>query len=105
MRMSAALSRHPSESADAAAQVCIRVEDRGPGIPPAELPLLFQQFGRLQRDLAGKVRGSGLGLYISRQLVEAMHGQIWVEGSAKPGEAISFCFTLPSSPPPPPSHR
>jgi len=95
--ISAALSRHPSESADAAAQVCIRVEDRGPGIPPAELPLLFQQFGRLQRDLAGKVRGSGLGLYISRQLVEAMHGRIWVESSGKPGEGSCFCFTLPSA--------
>jgi signal transduction histidine kinase len=95
--ISAALSRHPSESAAAAAQVCIRVEDRGPGIPPAELPLLFQQFGRLPRDLAGKVRGSGLGLYISRQLVEAMHGQLWVESSGKPGEGSCFCFTLPSA--------
>jgi signal transduction histidine kinase len=95
--ISAALSRHPSESADATAQVCMRVEDRGPGILPAELPLLFQQFGRLQRDLAGTVRGSGLGLYISRQLVEAMHGQIWVESSGKPGEGSCFCFTLPSA--------
>ena len=95
--ISAALSRHPSGSAAAAAHVCIRVQDAGPGIPPAEFPLLFQQFGRLQRDLAGKVRGSGLGLYISRQLVEAMHGQIWVESSGKPGEGSCFCFTLPSA--------
>jgi len=43
------------------------------------------------------VRGSGLGLYISRQLVEAMHGQIWVESSGKPGEGSCFCFTLPSA--------
>jgi len=95
--ISAALSRHLSGSAAAAAHVCIRVQDRGPGISPAELPLLFQQFGRLPRDLAGKVRGSGLGLYISRQLVEAMHGQIWVESSGKPGEGSCFCFTLPSA--------
>ncbi len=95
--ISAALSRHLSGSAAAAAHVCIRVQDAGPGIPPAEFPLLFQQFGRLQRDLAGKVRGSGLGLYISRQLVEAMHGQIWVESSGKPGEGSCFCFTLPST--------
>jgi signal transduction histidine kinase len=95
--ISAALSRHPSGSADAAAHVCIRVQDAGPGIPPAELPLLFQQFVRLRRDLAGTVRGSGLGLYISRQLVVAMHGQIWVESSGKPGEGSCFCFTLPSA--------
>jgi signal transduction histidine kinase len=93
--ISAALSRHLSGSA--AAHVCIRVQDAGTGIPPAEFPLLFQQFGRLQRDLAGKVRGSGLGLYISKQLVEAMHGQIWVESSGTPGEGSCFCFTLPSA--------
>jgi signal transduction histidine kinase len=95
--ISAALSGVPSESADAASQVCIRVQDAGPGIPPAELPLLFQQFVRLRRDLTGTVRGSGLGLYISRQLVEAMQGQIWAESSGKPGEGSCFCFTLPSA--------
>jgi signal transduction histidine kinase len=95
--ISAALSRLPSESADGAAQVCIRVQDVGPGIPPAELPLLFQQFVRLRRDLTGTVRGSGLGLYISRQLIEAMQGQIWAESSGKPGEGSCFCFTLPSA--------
>src|SRR5260221_9727563 len=62
--ISAALSRHLSGSA--AAHVCIRVQDAGPGIPPAEFPLLFQQFVRLHRDLAGKVPGSGLGHYIRR---------------------------------------
>jgi signal transduction histidine kinase len=95
--INAALSGHPSGSADTAAHVCIRVQDAGPGIPPAEMPLLFQKFVRLQRDLAGTVRGSGLGLYISRQLVEAMHGRIWVESSGKPGEGSCFCFTLPSA--------
>jgi signal transduction histidine kinase len=91
----AALSRHPSASADE--HVCICVQDAGPGIPPDEVPLLFQKFVRLKRDLAGTVRGSGLGLYISRQLVEAMHGQMWVESSGKLGEGSSFYFTLPSA--------
>jgi signal transduction histidine kinase len=89
------LSGHPSVSADE--HVCICVQDAGPGIPPDEVPLLFQKFVRLKRDLAGTVRGSGLGLYISRQLVEAMHGQMWVESSGKPGEGSYFYFTLPSA--------
>ena len=76
-------------------QVCICVQDAGPGIPPSELPLLFQKFVRLKRDLSGTVRGTGLGLYISKRLIEAMHGQIWAESSGEPGEGSCFCFTLP----------
>jgi len=83
--------------ADEHSQVCIRVQDAGPGIPPAELPLLFQKFVRLKRELSGPVRGTGLGLYISKQLIEAMHGRIWVESSGEPGEGSCFCFTLPSA--------
>jgi signal transduction histidine kinase len=81
-------------------QVCITVQDVGPGIPPAEQPLLFQKFVRLRRDLAGTIPGSGLGLYLCKRLVEAMGGQIWVESSGKAGEGSCFCFTLPISPPP-----
>lgn len=81
-------------------QVCITVQDAGPGIPPAEQPLLFQKFVRLRRDLAGTIPGSGLGLYLCKRLVEAMGGQIWVESSGKAGEGSCFCFTLPVSPPP-----
>ncbi len=77
-----------------ASHVCVSVKDAGPGIPPTELPLLFQKFVRLKRDLTGNVRGTGLGLYISRQLVEAMHGHIWAESSGQPGEGTRFCFTL-----------
>lgn len=80
-------------------QVCITVQDVGPGIPLVEQPLLFQKFVRLQRDVAGTIGGSGLGLYLCKQLVEAMGGQIWVESSGKAGEGSCFCFTLPASPP------
>ncbi len=75
----------------------VGVKDAGPGIPPAELPLLFQKFVRLKRDLGGSIRGTGLGLYISKQLVEAMHGNIWAESSGKAGEGTCFYFTLPTS--------
>lgn len=85
---------HPSP------QICISVKDSGPGIPPEEIPRLFAQFVRLRRDVTGKVRGTGLGLYVSKQLIEAMSGTIWVESSGVPGEGSRFCFTLPCVPRP-----
>jgi signal transduction histidine kinase len=76
--------------------VCLCVRDFGPGIPPAEIPLLFGKFVRLQQDMGGQVRGTGLGLYISKHLVEAMGGSIWVESSGIAGQGSSFYFTLPA---------
>jgi len=78
--------------------VCLWVQDAGPGIPAEELPLLFEKFVRLKRDLAGTTRGTGLGLYICKQFVEAMGGRIWAESSGRPGEGSRFCVTLPPSP-------
>lgn len=75
--------------------IVISVKDAGSGIPPEELPLLFGRFVRLQRDISGSVRGSGLGLYLSKQLVEKMGGSIWVESSGIAGEGSCFCFILP----------
>jgi signal transduction histidine kinase len=71
------------------------VKDSGPGITSADIPLLFEKFVRLKRDLSSSIRGSGLGLYISKQLVEAMGGRIWVESSGIVGEGSRFYFTLP----------
>ncbi len=88
---------NPDRRADGCMQVCICVQDSGPGIPPEEIPLLFEKFVRLKRDLAGPVRGTGLGLYISKQFVEAMGGRIWVESSGIAGEGSRFYFTLPAS--------
>jgi signal transduction histidine kinase len=85
-----------AQPSDPASQVCIRVKDAGPGIPPDELSSLFGQFVRLKRDISGQVRGSGLGLYISKQMVEAMGGRIWVESAGIPGQGSCFCFTFPA---------
>jgi signal transduction histidine kinase len=71
--------------------------DTGLGIPPDEQPLLFERFIRLQRDLSGPIRGTGLGLYISRQLIESMGGQICVESSGIPGEGSCFYVLLPAA--------
>jgi signal transduction histidine kinase len=80
------------EVAATATDVVFSVKDKGPGIPPELIGLLFRQFSRLpgaERDGSG---GSGLGLYISRQIVEAHGGRIWVE--SKVGEGSSFSFSL-----------
>lgn len=87
------LADQPASSVPA---VCIRIQDAGPGIPKDDLPLLFNRAVRLPRDVTGTVRGSGLGLYISKQLVEGLGGQIWVESPGIPGQGSCFCITLPS---------
>jgi signal transduction histidine kinase len=97
--VSAALDTTLAQQADSPSQVCIRVKDEGPGIPQDEMPLLFGQFVRLKRDVGGQERGSGLGLYISKHLVEVMGGRMWVESTGKAGEGSRFCFTLASSAP------
>ena len=74
----------------------IAVKDEGHGIPTSDIPLLFNRFVRLQRDLNSSVNGSGLGLHISKQLVEAMHGRIWVESTGIDGEGSCFFVELPA---------
>jgi PAS domain S-box-containing protein len=74
---------------------CVRfsVRDRGPGIPPTEREHVFEKFYRLDPDHHHGVGGSGLGLYICRQLVSSMHGRIWVEPA--PQQGSTFAFDLP----------
>lgn len=75
--------------------VRINVTDRGPGIPPDKQEAIFDKFVRLERDIHGTARGSGLGLFITRLLVEAMGGSISVESSGIDGKGATFSFTLP----------
>ncbi|MGH2481744.1 MAG: sensor histidine kinase, partial [Ktedonobacteraceae bacterium] len=75
--------------------VIISVTDRGKGIKPQDQVRLFQRFMRLERDLNSTVRGSGLGLYISRRLVEAMHGRIWIESTGNADAGTTFHVQLP----------
>jgi signal transduction histidine kinase len=89
----AARKAHGQESS----LVQLNMRDHGLGIPPRDQPKLFQRFVRLERDIAGPVRGTGVGLYVCRILVMAMGGRIWVENSGIPGEGSTFSFTLPAS--------
>ncbi len=82
-------------SADADTEhVTVCVRDYGAGVPLEEQGRLFERFMRLERDLNSPVRGAGLGLYICKQLVEAMSGTIWVMSSGKEGAGSFFYFTL-----------
>ncbi|HEV2236292.1 MAG TPA: ATP-binding protein [Ktedonobacterales bacterium] len=76
--------------------VMVSVSDRGEGISPDDQRKLFQRFVRLSRSLTTPVRGTGLGLWISRRYVEAMGGEIWVESVVRQGSAFRFC--LPAAP-------
>ena len=71
----------------------VSVSDNGPGIPAEEQPRLFQKFSRLDSRDDKETYGYGLGLYLSRRLIEAMSGRIWVE--SKPGHGTTFHFALP----------
>jgi signal transduction histidine kinase len=74
------------------------VRDEGHGIPVGERERIFDKFYRLDPDQRRGIGGTGLGLYICRELVRSMHGQIWVESD--PGEGTVFGFELPAEPVP-----
>lgn len=76
-------------------RIVLSVRDYGKGVPLLDQARLFGRFVRLERDMNSPTRGSGLGLYISKQLVEAMHGTIWLESTGVEGEGSTFRFTLP----------
>jgi PAS domain S-box-containing protein len=71
----------------------IEVSDRGLGVPQAERERIFAKFYRLDPGLRRGVGGTGLGLYISRELVERMHGSLWAE--PRPGGGSTFVVELP----------
>ena len=74
------------------------VADEGLGIPPAEQGRIFEKFYRLDPDMTGGIGGTGLGLYISRELVRRVHGRIWVEANDARGS--DFHVEIPTAPEP-----
>lgn len=71
--------------------VLIRVHDQGEGIALEDQQKIFDKFVRAPRSLTTPVRGTGLGLFICRRYVEAMHGKLWLEKSdPKTGSIFSF---------------
>jgi signal transduction histidine kinase len=68
------------------------IKDHGPGIPKEYQSRIFERYGRVEgmNDLSGL----GLGLFISKQFIEAHGGRIWVE--SEPGKGAQFSFEIPA---------
>jgi len=77
------------------ARTRLTVRDGGLGIPPSEQERIFEKFYRLDPALTRGVGGSGLGLYISRELVSRMGGTLTVR--SEPGEGAAFVVDLPAA--------
>lgn len=74
-------------------RVLVSVKDQGKGIPAEAQTRIFERFYRVDGGDAQVVYGHGLGLYITKILVNAMEGDIWVE--SEPGQGSQFTFNLP----------
>ena len=72
----------------------LAVRDTGIGIKPEDLPKLFQEFVRLDTARAGRAEGTGLGLALTKRLVELHGGQIWAESNGE-GRGSTFTVHLP----------
>jgi len=79
-----------------AGEVTIGVRDHGRGLAADFLPKLFQRYERYESEASQRVMGTGLGLPISRQIVEMHGGRIWAESTE--GVGSLFQFTLPLEP-------
>jgi len=87
--------RIQKEDSESTSYVVMSIRDWGAGIAPQYQEQLFERFMRLPDATTRMQRGSGLGLYLCRQLMNAMKGCIWVESKAVAGEGTTFLVALP----------
>lgn len=71
----------------------IHVTDTGAGIPKEDIPHLFQKFYRVDNSATRQIGGTGLGLFISRKIIELYNGRVWVDSVS--GEGSTFNISLP----------
>ncbi len=78
-------------------EVITAIQDTGKGIPPEAISHLFTKFYRVSnaQDVSSNSKGTGLGLYLSKSIIELHHGKIWVQSQV--GKGSTFYFTLPVS--------
>jgi signal transduction histidine kinase len=74
-------------------EVRVDVRDNGPGISEKDQEIIFEKFRQAGDTLTDKPQGTGLGLPISRQIIEHLGGRLWVE--SRLGAGACFSFTLP----------
>lgn len=73
--------------------VRIEIEDQGVGLTPEDAARVFDRMVRIRNESTRDIKGTGLGLYIVRRIVEAHGGRIWAEG--RPGKGSTFVIELP----------
>ena len=74
-------------------QVLVSIRDEGPGIDPSIMPRLFTKFASKSE------KGTGLGLFISKSIIEAHGGEIWAKNNGSRARGATFSFVLPLKPP------
>jgi len=74
-------------------EILIRIEDKGPGIPPSHLDRIFERFYRVDKSRSRKLGGTGLGLAIVKHIIMVHNGRVEVE--SRPGEGSVFTVRLP----------
>jgi Na+/proline symporter/nitrogen-specific signal transduction histidine kinase len=74
-------------------QLIVEVQDNGIGINPKDLDKIFQPFHQIKNPTQGRPSGTGIGLTITKRIVDFHHGRIWVE--SEPGRGSRFSFSLP----------
>lgn len=90
-------SYEPSEGEERATAVKVAIIDTGIGLRPEDQERIFGKFFRALDEKTRNVSGTGLGLHITRYLVEAQNGRIWFESVY--GQGTTFHFTIPIAPP------
>ncbi len=76
--------------------VCFAVSDTGPGIPPEKHARIFERFWK-DEEVSSTTKGSGLGLFIAKRIVDAHGGRIWVESEVDHGATFYFTLPIPGS--------
>ena len=97
IRVSAGLDGRTGRSSQGARFAQVSVADTGSGIPPEDLPHIFDRFYRVDKSRSRASGGTGLGLAVVKQLVEAHGGSVWAESEL--GKGTVFRFTLPTTSP------
>ena len=83
------------EAEETAREILVRVRDRGPGIPAAALPRIFERFYRVDKARSARLGGTGLGLAIVKHIVQVHHGRVSVASSV--GQGSTFTIHLPKT--------
>jgi PAS domain S-box-containing protein len=88
-------SGRDAPGAPVGSRIRVDVRDQGIGMTPRDMEGLFNRFYRVDREEVRTTGGTGLGLYISKRLIEGHGGRIWAE--SQPGQGSTFSFTLPAA--------